>query len=76
MLMHSVASLGNAGATATVAEAQLSEKYRKLKDNVYIFLLMTLEVPCSLGESSEISITRLCKMLCCSRTTINEQAAF
>ena len=29
-----------------------------------LFQLVALEVQCSLGESSEIFITRLCKMLC------------
>ena len=38
--------------------------YRELIDNGYIFQPVTLEVEGSLGESSEIFITRLCKMLC------------
>ena len=48
-------SLCNPGTTATEAEARKIEKYREL---------MALEVQGSLGESSEIFITRLCKMLC------------
>ena len=40
------------------------EKYRELLDNGYIFQPVALEVQGSLGESSEIFITRPCKMLC------------
>ena len=57
-------SLYNPGTTASEAEARKVEKYRELIDNGYIFQLVALEVQGSLGESSEISITRLCKMLC------------
>ena len=42
------------------------EKYLELIDNGYIFQPVAFEVQGSLGESSGISITRLCKMLCCS----------
>ena len=57
-------SLCNPGTTATEAEARKIEKYRKLIDNGYIFQPVALEVQGSLGESSEVFITRLCKMLC------------
>ena len=57
-------SLCNSGTTATEAEVRKIEKYRELIDNGYIFQLVALEVQGSLGESSEISVTRLCKMLC------------
>ena len=57
-------SLCNPGTTATEAEARKIEKYRELKDNGYIFQPVALEVQGSLGEGSEIFITRLCKMLC------------
>ena len=60
-------SLCNPGTTATEAEARKVEKYRELIDNGYIFLPVPLEVQCSLDESSEIFITRLCKMLCRSQ---------
>ena len=56
--------LCNPGTTATEAEARKIEKYRELIDNGYIFQPVALEVQGSLGESSEIIITRLCKMLC------------
>ena len=70
-------SLCNPRTTATEAEARKIEKYRELLDNGYIFQPVALEVQGSLGESSEIFITRLCKMLCSVvRTTINELAAF
>ena len=59
-------SLCNPGTTATEAEARKIEKYRELIDNGYIFQPVALEVQGSLGDSSEIFITRLCKMLCCS----------
>ena len=57
-------SLCNPGTTATEAEPRKIEKYCELIDNGYIFLPVALEVQGSLGESSEIFITRLCKMLC------------
>ena len=57
-------SLCNPGTTATDAEARKIEKYRILIDNGYIFQLVALEVQSSFGESSEIFITRLCKLLC------------
>ena len=57
-------SLCNPGTTATKAEARKIEKYSELIDNGYIFHPVALEVQGSLGESSEIFITRLCKMLC------------
>ena len=57
-------SLCNPGTTATEAEARKIEKYRELIDNGYIFQPVALEVQGSLGERSEIFITRLCKMLC------------
>ena len=46
------------------AEARKNEKYRELIENGYVFQPVVLEVQGSLGESSEILITRLCKMLC------------
>ena len=57
-------SLCNPETTGTEAEARKIEKYRGLIDNGYIFQLVALEVQGSLGECSEIFITRLCKMLC------------
>ena len=57
-------SLCNLGTTATETEARKIEKYCKLIDNGYIFQPVALEKPGSLGESSEIFITRLCKRLC------------
>ena len=54
----------NPGTTATEAEARKIEKYCELIDSEYIFQPVALEVQGSLGESSEIFITRLCKMLC------------
>ena len=65
-------SLCNPGTTATETEARKIEKYRELKDNGYIFQPVDLEVQGSSGESSEIFITRLCKMLCRSH---NDQRA-
>ena len=56
--------LCNPGTTVTEAEAREIEKYRKLIDNGYIFQPVALEVQGSLGEISEIFITRLCKMIC------------
>ena len=40
------------------------EKYRELINNGYIFQPVALEIQGSLGESNEISIRRLSKMLC------------
>ena len=56
--------LCNPGTTATEAEARKFEKYCELLDNEYIFQPVALEVQGSLGENSEIFITRLCKLLC------------
>ena len=63
-------SLCNPGTTATETEARKIEMYRELLDNGYLFQPVALDVLGSLGESSEIFITRL------FRTTINELAAF
>ena len=63
-LAHSRLNQGsscNPGITATEAEARKIEKYRELIDNGYIFQPVALEVQGSLGESSEIFITRLCR---------------
>ena len=57
-------SLCNPGTNATEAEARKIEKYQELLDNGYIFQPVALEVQGSLGESIEVFITRLCKMLC------------
>ena len=57
-------SLCNPGTTATEAEARKFEKYCELIDNGYIFQPVALEEQGSLGKSSEIFITRLCKMFC------------
>ena len=57
-------SLCNPGTTATETEARKIEKFGELLDNGYIFQPVALEVQRSLGESSELFITRLCKMLC------------
>ena len=57
-------SLCNPGTAAIENEARKIEKYRELSDIGYIFEPVALEVQGSLGESSEISITRFCKMLC------------
>ena len=57
-------SLCNPGTNATEAEARKIGKYRELINNGYIFQPVALEVQGYLGESSEIFITRLCKMLC------------
>ena len=51
--------LCNPGTTATEAEARKVEKYRELIDNGYIFQPVALEVQGSLGESTEVFITRL-----------------
>ena len=56
-------SLCNPGNTATEAEARKIEKYRELIYNGYILQPVALEVQGSLGETSEIFITRLFKML-------------
>ena len=61
-------SLCNPGTTAIEAEARKIENYRELIDNGYIFHLVVLEVQGSLDESSEIFITRLCKIICRSHT--------
>ena len=55
-------SLCNPGTTVTEGEERKIE-YRELIDNGYIFQPVAMEVQGSLGESSEIFITRLCKML-------------
>ena len=57
-------SLCNMGTVATEAEARKTDKYREIIDNGYIFQPVALEVQVSLGESSEIFITRLFKVLC------------
>ena len=59
-------SLCNPGTTATEAEARKIEKYREIKKQWIHFRNVALEVQCSLGKSSEILFTRLCKMLYCS----------
>ena len=56
-------SLCNPETTTTEADARNIEKYRELIDNGYIFQPVALEVPGSSGESSEIFLMRLCKML-------------
>ena len=56
-------SLCNPGTTATEADGRKIEKYRELIDNGYNFQPVGLEVQGSLGESSKIFITRICKML-------------
>ena len=66
-------SLSNPGTTVTEAEARKIEKYRELIDNGYIFQPVALEVQGSLGESSEIFITRLCKMLSSARRSTSWQ---
>ena len=58
-------SLCNPGTIATEADARKNEKYLELIDNGYIFQPVALEVQGSLGKSSEIFITRLCKKLRC-----------
>ena len=65
-------SLCNPGTTTTEAEARKIEKYRKLIDNGYNFQPVALEVQGSLGESSEVFIRRLCKMLC--RSHVDQRA--
>ena len=57
-------SLCNPGTIATEAEARKIEEYRELLDTGYIVQPVALEVQDSLGESSEIFITRLCNLLC------------
>ena len=66
-------SLCNPGTTATGAEARKIEKYRELIDIGYIFQPVALEVQGSLGESSEIFITRLCKLLSFARRSTSWQ---
>ena len=65
-------SLCNPGSIAAEAEMRKIEKHRELIDNGYIFQLVALEAQGSLGESSEIFITRLCEMLC--RSHDNQRA--
>ena len=60
-------SLCNPGTTVTEAKARKIEKYRELIDNGYIFQPVALEVQGSLGESSEIFITRLLNALSFAR---------
>ena len=60
-------SLRNPQTTAAEAEARKIEKYCDLINNGYIFQPVAWKVQGSLGESSEFSITRLCKMLCRSQ---------
>ena len=60
-------SLCNARTTVTEGEARKTETYRELIDNGYIFQPVAIEVQGSFGESSEVFITGLCKMLCRSR---------
>ena len=60
-------------ALATEAGARKFEKYRELIDNGYIFQPVALEVHGSLGESSEVFITRLCKMLSFARRSTRWQ---
>ena len=71
MLSHPVARIKAFYATREAPPPRLKrgiiEKYRELIDNGYIFQPVAFEVQGSLGESSENFITRLCKMLCCSR---------
>ena len=62
----------NPRTAATEAEARKREESGKLTDNGYIFQPVALEVEGSLGESSGIFITRLCKKLCRS---YNDQRA-
>ena len=66
-------SLCNPGTTATEAEARKIEKYLELKDNGYIFQPAALDVQGSLGESSGVFITRLCRKICRSH---DDQRAF
>ena len=56
-------SLCNSGTAATEAEARKIETYREVLHKGYIFQPVAMEVQ-GLGKSSEIFITRLCKMLC------------
>ena len=57
-------SLCTPGPTGTEAEAREIDKYRELIDIGYVFQPVAMEVEGSIGESSEIYITRLCEMLC------------
>ena len=66
-------SLCNPGTTATEAEARKIEKYSEILDNGYIFQPVALEKQVSLGESSEIFITRLCKVLSFARRSTSWQ---
>ena len=65
-------SLCNPGTAATEVEARKIEKYRKLIGNGYVLQPVVLDIQGSLGKSSEIFITRLCKMLC--RSHDNQRA--
>ena len=56
--------LCNPGPTATEAEAGKIEKHHELLHNGCIFQPVAWEFQGSSGESNEIFITRLCKMLC------------
>ena len=49
--------------TAAEAEGRKIEKFREIIENGYLFQPVAMEVQYSLVESSEIFITRLCKML-------------
>ena len=60
-------SLCHSGTTDTEAEIRKNERYRELIDNGYNFQPVAMGVPGSLGESSEIFNTPVCKMLCRSR---------
>ena len=65
-------SLCNPGTAANEVEARKIEKYRKLIGNGYVLQPVVLDIQGSLGKSSEIFITRLCKMLC--RSHDNQRA--
>ena len=68
-------SLYHLETTATESEACEIEKYCDLIDNGYHFQPVAIEVQGSLGESTEMFITRLCKLLC-RVNAINELAVF
>ena len=57
-------SLCNPGTKTTEGEARKIEKNCESINNGYIFQRVALDVHGSLGESSEIFITRLCKLPC------------
>ena len=65
--------LCNPGPTATDAEGGKIEKHRKLLHNGDTFQPVALEVQGLLGESSEIFITRFCKILSCARRSTSWQ---